>query len=492
MKSDALVNVPKTRFTRFGQAVLATILSTMLVTPATSDDAISGIKESEQAFLAGVSDAFAQLVEEVHDTVSQLEDTGENEKAETLNAELDAMKNTGVLPRNRLVAREVNAYKKRFEHEMRSLLFDYTQAMRLARQDNRPDRAKSLSDLRRSLADIAPIGPSAIVLPTNKGGAPDAITPDTRYEIHQIKPDFALTGGLSIQDMNNLGELTGMYHARGEHRGYIWRDGKFTELETKEAVRTTAVRSINDKSEITGYFVTTQTSFVAFVWRDGDFATFPMDRGGPVLINNSRQVVGGINASKIFNVSGKGRVTLECQIDGQITSMNNNGKVVGRTRAVGPAGNRMFPFVAAAKNQWRPKLIRPKGAIEGEATWISDTGIIVGTYKDEDGDEHGFMVVDGKLKDFPKVHGQSFLPRCVNSSGVVVGRLEGPSGGAMVYLNGQLIELHRLTNGLKKGEVHDAYIINDKGQIVARAHNDKGRIATHRRNEDILLSPISR
>ena len=116
----------------------------------------------------------------------------------------------------------------------------------------------------------------------------------------------------------------------------------------------------------------------------------------------------------------------------------------------------------------------PKGAISGEATWISDTGIVVGTFKKNNGGgEHGFIVIDGEMKVLPELAGHGFLPLCVNSSGVAVGVLGKARnrGIGAIYVNGEIIDLNQRTPE-GRNEIRRAFRINEAGQIVVAWGND--------------------
>ena len=436
---------------------------------------VPDIDQAISVFREALSEDYQELLNAIQNRIQELRDDGDAVRSESLEVEFETMKTSGELPKNRLVAREVAHFRSQFDSSMRSLLATHTQAIRAAKKQNQQEQAKVLMDRRRALANVEPVGPSALgFLMGERGGVP-VITPDTQFEATVIKTDIVLSGGLTVSDINNNGELVGQYHAEGKHRGFIWRRGAFTEIKTPEAVTSTSVESINDRTEVVGLFRTKDAQFIGYTWRDGDLATFATEHSRrPIAINNSGQVVAGFNSTEIFKMSSKGRLSRDVQVGGTITSINNRGDVVGRVRAVGEFGNHPFPFVAKAKSRWRRSVIMPKGAISGEATWISDTGIVVGTFKKNNGGgEHGFIVIDGEMKVLPELAGHGFLPLCVNSSGVAVGVLGKARnrGIGAIYVNGEIIDLNQRTPE-GRNEIRRAFRINEAGQIVVAWGND--------------------
>jgi PEP-CTERM motif len=79
-------------------------------------------------------------------------------------------------------------------------------------------------------------------------------------------PGAAQFGGTSANGINNEGVVTGYYYSdsSGDFSGFLWQNNNFLTLDFPGAV-STAITSINDQGDLTGYYIDSNGNFNGFV-----------------------------------------------------------------------------------------------------------------------------------------------------------------------------------------------------------------------------------
>jgi uncharacterized membrane protein len=102
----------------------------------------------------------------------------------------------------------------------------------------------------------------------------------------------------ALNGINNRGHIVGIFFRGYNARGFIYTDGKFTEIEGPRSPFGTFAQGINQADVVVDYYATThvRADIHGFIYKDGEYQTLNHPKGpdGTVLsgINSDDEIVG--------------------------------------------------------------------------------------------------------------------------------------------------------------------------------------------------------
>lgn len=276
----------------------------------------------------------------------------------------------------------------------------------------------------------------------------------------------------------------------------LWQNGRSVEISPLPGYSNASAAGINIHGQVVGVSFKQGLSSHAFLWQDGsltDLEALPnypaSDAAG---INASAQVAGNVfdPARSSFSVSAshaalwEGRTANDLGTLGgsysQASDINSAGQVVGWAET-GPVDENRRPvrhaFLYHAGKM--TDLGTFSGDTHSEAAAINDQGQVVGS-----SDRRALLWQNGRVFDLGTVPGFGARPRDINNAGQVIGslyRIE-QLEHAFLYTGGKMYDLNDLISPDSGWNVYYAGAINDRGQIVGWAIQDK------QRNRAVLLT----
>jgi probable HAF family extracellular repeat protein len=221
-------------------------------------------------------------------------------------------------------------------------------------------------------------------------------------------------------------------------RGFNWENDVLTELSTPFTDPRSWAYDINSSGYIAGKIVDNSNTHRAVLWNP-DLTIGPMigSNSAAHAINDNNQVVGLYDNNKAFLWEDGIITNLGVLPGGDYTranDINNKGQVVGRSHA--------------------------NGTTDHAFLWDNGTMIDLETYSGAYG---------------------SSRANAINNNGEIVGWLTGEK--AALWKDGVTYDLNSLIFGATEWQLHEAWDINDKGQIVGKMeYNDQAHA--------FLLTPI--
>ena len=238
---------------------------------------------------------------------------------------------------------------------------------------------------------------------------------------------------------------------------------------------------------------------LGFIWQNGAMTPLPTLGGNisqAVGINNSGQVVGMAETATPDSTCVRPQV-LDYEgviwgINGSIASIlppfpgdhvagsfgiNDKGQVVGASGPCAPP-TLGFPWHAVLWEDGHPVNLGSLGGILNNIAFaVNNAGQIVGI-SDLSGDNaaHAFLWQGGVMSDLGTLSGDAFsLAFSINSSGQAVGESCDASGNCRAFLwqNGSMTDLNALVTPGSHAHLLVANDINNEGQIVGQAYDDK-------------------
>jgi hypothetical protein len=250
--------------------------------------------------------------------------------------------------------------------------------------------------------------------------------------------DFPDSTSSHASDINNFGNITGVYTAATGTHGYYLTGtvgGTFTTIDIPEATLT-FVYGINNLGNIVGHYQDTAEKVHGFylpVVGENSFTT--IDNPGAsnttaAAINDNGNIVGFSNAGS-FYLTGVGGsftpITYPSALATNALGINNTGNVTGWYIDTSLVQHGFY--LTAAINGSFTEIDYP-GSVATQVFRINNSGNIVGNYTDTSGLIHGFYLtgVGGSFTtiDFPGA--TSTYAEGINDSGVIVGRYVDTSG----------------------------------------------------------------
>ena len=287
-----------------------------------------------------------------------------------------------------------------------------------------------------------------------------------------------------------------------DNEAFVWTPASgLTTLARPTGVRSASATDISDDGVVVGTYLVANVGYRGFVYEDGKFTELSPLPGaawsGASAINNAGQVVGfrsigeGVNPQNAFVWSAKDGFTDLGVMSGGISDATDNndlGQVTGST------GH--FGFGEAFL--WDSGVVLLLGPVPNgtasHASAVSNRGTVAGV---------GFLETDdpGGLTGQPALWRDGewlllgWLPGCdsggardINDATQVIGACSGPGNATRPFLwqYGMMSDLNDLVVPQPGVQIERAKAINNSGQIVCDGKDAAGRRAA------ILLTPIDR
>jgi len=222
-------------------------------------------------------------------------------------------------------------------------------------------------------------------------------------------PDASFT---SARAMNARGDIAGRIHdANGNDHGFLLHDGHFTQIDYPGAAATVG-RGINNAGDATGNHVNSAGTESGFILKDGTFynVRVPHSCGTDVWMaeDNGRVLVGDFGVGNdcansvlhgyLRNQTGDFQ-TIDFPSGGSFPCtgprwINERGDIVGIYVVANSAdecsGGALRGFLL---RQGKYIAIDVPGSTSTSVLGINDDGVIVGSYSDKQGVDHGFKAV---------------------------------------------------------------------------------------------------
>lgn len=275
--------------------------------------------------------------------------------------------------------------------------------------------------MRRLLVACVVAVVAGVVVSLAAGGS--GATPAGRWVIR----DLGTLGGdwSEAVAINAGGEVIGSsFTATEGSHGFIWMNGKMTDLGPGEAV------AVNDKGQVLVVVIGLKDDrYRSRLWEAGRLRELP---------------------------------TLPGWWHSHAAAINERGQIVG-WRGNKPSGSDAVGVQHAVL--WQNGRITDLGTLGGtssEATAINERGQIAGWSQTKTGDLHAFLWHRGKMTDL----GAGGSEAAMNDHGQIVSGRETASGNsrAVLWSDGRMRDL-----GTLGGAVSEATAINDRGQIIGRS-----------------------
>lgn len=289
--------------------------------------------------------------------------------------------------------------------------------------------------------------------------------------------------------------------------GVLWKNGAMVNLGTIEGGYESQANAVNSSGQVVGIASNlvadenslwgTNTQARAFLWENGvmeDLGTLP---GGSdamaVFINEHGQIVGqSYGAESIVPPAvgcldspltlytffwDKGQMIDIGTLGGHCAnpySLNNRGQVAGQANL--PADTTSHPFLWQQGEKM--KDLGTLGGTYGFAAWLNDSGNVVGSATNQDDQALlAFLWKENAMTNLGALPGNACSAAdAINSSGQIVGgsgfydasfepACTDPVEHAVLWENGQILDLNNFVRPGTGLTLTEAYFINDRGEI---------------------------
>jgi probable HAF family extracellular repeat protein len=221
-------------------------------------------------------------------------------------------------------------------------------------------------------------------------------------------------------DVNDAGQIVGMFERSGHESGFLYTDGTFTKIDVPGAT-SNHTYGINDAGQIVGSFPGSGGES-GFLYADRKFTQLDMPGAGNTLA----------------------------------IGINNTGQIVGQGQFFRGGQDHGFLYSGGRFTQ-----IDVPGAFYTAAEGINDAGQIVRNFFHRSGGPHGFLYKGGRYTEIDVPGAFGTLAEGINNAGQIVGSFGRSGEHGFLYADGKFTQLD-----VPGAQLTDAYGINDAGQIV--------------------------
>ncbi len=297
------------------------------------------------------------------------------------------------------------------------------------------------------------------------------------------------------QTLNQNGEVTAYANSSADDiangtffgdAGFVWKNGVITPLPGLPGAIDTIPFGLNNRGQVVGRSTVPGAPNHPVLWDHGVIQTLPElpgdNKGGALQINDRGQAVGysantdtGIRRAALWY---KGTISQLTSLPGgggwdEGLGINAEGQIVGFS---GPS-----PGLEQAA-LWDKAGVHDLGTLggsESEAIALNNQGQVVGVADTASGGPDAFLWQNGVMTDLGVLPGDvGSAALGINQKGQIVG-ISGPSGTgfgsgdiflthAVLWENGQMIDLQTKIPAGSGWTITEASGINDRGQIVAQ------------------------
>lgn len=278
-------------------------------------------------------------------------------------------------------------------------------------------------------------------IPIPNGIAGIALSPDSSLSAARKISDaprspYAVTNLGVLQSVavtiNDSGQIGGYSIASGRQRGFIWIDGRVTDLGSLARGTGSIPTSINRAGQISGH-----SGDRAFLYQDG-------------IIKELSEVQG---------------------IYGAANGMNDRGQIVGGSQIVPRGPSHAFLYESGTMTD-----LGTLGGLDSTAYAINNDGVVVGSADTAEKSSHAFLYKSGRLQDLGTLGGQRSVAAAISNTGLIAGNSQIDNNKvthAFLYAKGVMKDLGTMGGG----DHSEAFGVNDSGQTVGFAYTVRGRRA---------------
>lgn len=307
------------------------------------------------------------------------------------------------------------------------------------------------------------------------------------------------TGTINPRAINNNGQVAGF----DDQGAFIYSAGTYTNLPNPVSPQYSTYIDINDRGQavVCASPYSGSTEYHGYLYSDGKTTELP---GCPTAINGAGEVIGIYNVYRpwleleqwqVYRYRGGTVTNVDIgSLHAWPADFNDSGEIVGTRRS--------FYYENAQAFLFKPERgfidLGVFGGFDSEAIAINQSGQIAGNYVSGDSSQlflhRGFLHTGGHLVDIGSLGGMTFV-RAINASGQITGSSDlspGPprTRHAFLYSGGVMRDLNSLIDPALGIELYDAFGINDGGEIVATSYSHGPNAADPAIWRAYLLSPI--
>ena len=309
----------------------------------------------------------------------------------------------------------------------------------------------------------------------------------------QAAPTYTVTvlGGADSEarDINEAGQVAGYLTAGGVNHAFFYDGSVLNDLGTLGYTRSIG-NSLNDNGTVVGTAYSDGGERTAFVYASGAVSALPFTgNSGASAINNAGLIVGdkyfpdgeGGNVIHAYTYAG-GVVTDLGTVPNGYNSyadgVNEAGHVTGTVEVDGPPNYPSHPFLYTGGPL---QDLGDFGGIFSHGYAINNHDQVVGTagrfnspeVPDDIYPRRAFLYENGVLQDLGSLlDNGSSIAYDINDAGLIVGvsaTADENAGGAFLYVEREMVLLDSLIDPASGWSVHNAYAINEAGQIAGSA-----------------------